>query len=157
MLSGKVEEEDRLKGLDAGADDYICKPFSMRELVARVNVVLRRKSPKSEEGVLAAGPIAVMPQSHTAIVRDSYLKLTPGEFELLKTLIEQPDNVFKREDLVSKIYKCDSEGPERVIDTHIKNLRKKIAEIIPGHNFIRTVYGMGYSFNAPDSGNALAD
>jgi two-component system, OmpR family, response regulator BaeR len=151
ILTGRVEEEDRLIGLEAGADDYICKPFSSRELAARIKAVLRRKSPKVVEEVLLAGPITVKPDSHTASVGDTYLKLTPNEFELLKILIAQPGNVFERDYLISKICKGNTEGPDRVIDAHIKNLRKKIAEIIPDHNFIRTVYGMGYSFSAPDS------
>ncbi len=151
MLTGRVEEEDRLIGLEAGADDYICKPFSARELAARIKAVLRRKSPKVAEEVLVAGPITVKPESHTVSVGDIYLKLTPNEFELLKILIAQPGNVFERDELISKICKGNTEGPDRVIDAHVKNLRKKIAGIIPGHNFIRTVYGMGYSFSAPDS------
>jgi two-component system, OmpR family, response regulator BaeR len=151
MLTGKVEEDDRLTGLEAGADDYICKPFSPRELAARIKAVLRRKNPRVTEEILAAGPVTVRPESHTATVGNTFLKLTPNEFELLKILIAQPGNVFERDDLIAKICKS-SPGPDRVIDAHIKNLRKKIAEIIPGHNFIRTVYGMGYSFSSPDSG-----
>jgi two-component system response regulator BaeR len=151
MLTGKIEEDDRIIGLEAGADDYICKPFSPRELAARIKAVLRRKNPKVIEEVLAAGPITVRPDSHTATVGNIYLKLTPNEFELLKILIAQPGNVFERDDLIAKICKSNPEGPDRVIDAHIKNLRKKIAEIIPDHSFIRTVYGMGYSFSSPDT------
>jgi two-component system, OmpR family, response regulator BaeR len=153
MLTGKVEEDDRLIGLDAGADDYICKPFSPRELAARIKAVLRRKNPKSVEETLVAGPITIKPDSHTATIENTYLKLTPNEFELLKILVSQPGNVFERDDLISKICKGNPEGADRVIDAHIKNLRKKIAEILPGHNVIRTVYGMGYSFSAPDTGH----
>jgi two-component system, OmpR family, response regulator BaeR len=154
MLTGKVEEDDRLIGLDAGADDYICKPFSIRELAARIKAVLRRKSPPAEE-ILVAGPITIKPESHIVTVENTYLKLTPNEFELLKILVEQPDNVFERDDLISRLCKNNPESPDRVIDAHIKNLRKKIAEILPGHNFIRTVYGMGYSFNAQEKGQLV--
>jgi two-component system, OmpR family, response regulator BaeR len=155
MLTAKVEEIDRLLGLELGADDYICKPFSPREVVARIKAVLRRSNPEPTEERLIAGPIAINPESHKATAGDADLRLTPNEFELLKVLISRPGRVFTRSDLVSKIQGYDFDGYDRTIDSHIKNLRKKIDELLPGNKIIQTVYGIGYSFSVPSSGNAM--
>jgi len=148
MFTAKVEEIDRLLGLELGADDYICKPFSPREVVARIKAVLRRSNPEPTEEIMVAGPIAINPDSHKATVGAADLRLTPNEFELLKILISMPGRVFTRSDFVSKIQGYNFNGYDRTIDSHIKNLRKKIDSILPGNNIIQTVYGIGYSFSA---------
>jgi two-component system, OmpR family, response regulator BaeR len=157
MLTAKVEEIDRLLGLELGADDYICKPFSPREVVARIKAVLRRSNPEPAEERLIAGPITINPDSHKATVGEADLRLTPNEFELLKVLVSRPGRVFTRSDLVSKIQGYDFDGYDRTIDSHIKNLRKKIDELLPGNKIIQTVYGIGYSFSVPQSGNSAAE
>lgn len=153
IISAKVEEIDRLLGLELGADDYICKPFSPREVVARVKAILRRVYPDPEEEVLAAGPIAIAPERHKATIGESDLRLTPIEFELLKIFISRPDRIFQRSDLISRIQGYNYDGYGRTIDTHIKNLRKKINEHIPGNNIIQTIYGFGYSFRSSQIAN----
>jgi two-component system, OmpR family, response regulator BaeR len=153
IISGKIEEIDRLLGLELGADDYICKPFSPREVVARIKAILRRVFPEPDEAKFVAGPITIIPESHNAMVGDSNLSLTPNEFELLKVLISRPGRVFTRSDLVSMIQGYAFDGCERIIDSHIKNLRKKVDEHLPGNNIIQTVYGVGYSVNIPLSEN----
>jgi two-component system response regulator BaeR len=150
MLTAKVEEIDRLLGLELGADDYICKPFSPREVVARVKAVLRRTHPESTAETLAAGPIVIDISGHRATVNDSDLKLTPNEFALLRVLMARPGRVYSRSDLVSRIQGYNFEGYDRTIDSHIKNLRKKVSEHLPRQNIIRTIYGVGYAFEPPN-------
>jgi len=148
ILTAKVEEIDRLIGLELGADDYICKPFSPKEVVARIKAILRRSTPEER---LVAGPITIKSESHTVIIKGSTVRLTPIEFELLKILISRPHFVFTRSDLVSKIQGYDFDGYDRTIDSHIKNLRKKISQILPGEDIIESVYGIGYKFRLPHS------
>jgi len=157
MLSAKVDEIDRLLGLELGADDYICKPFSPRELLARIKAVLRRSNPEPSELRLIAGPITIDPDNHKATAGEADLRLTPNEFELLKVLISRPGRVFTRSDLVSKIQGYNFDGYDRIIDSHIKNLRKKVDELLPGNKIIQTVYGIGYSLSVPQSGNIAAE
>ncbi len=147
MVTAKVEEIDRLIGLEVGADDYICKPFSPREVVARVKAVLRRMMPETAEKNVVCGPIAVDATAHQAKVGDRELDLTPSEFRLLQVLISQPGRVFSREELLARVQGYDCEGYDRTIDSHIKNLRKKIAEHLAGKEVISTVYGIGYRLN----------
>jgi DNA-binding response OmpR family regulator len=109
--------------------------------------VLRRTDDKHDERILVIGPIIIKPDSYNATIFDKQLNLTPIEFELLKLLAIHPHKVFKRNDLISNLKRCDSECNVRVVDSHMKNLRKKIEEVSPGANIIRTVYGMGYSLN----------
>jgi two-component system, OmpR family, response regulator BaeR len=154
IISAKVEEVDRLVGLEIGADDYICKPFSPKEVVARVKAVLRRISPEER---LAAGPITIDTYKHTATIGGSDLHLTPNEFELLRVLVSRPGHVHKRDELVSKIQGHDFDGYDRTVDSHIKNLRKKIDEILPGNEIIETVYGVGYRINIPNSSNTASE
>ncbi len=144
ILTAKIEEIDRLTGLETGADDYICKPFSPKEVIARIKAILRRACPEEK---FVAGPVTIHLDSYIAKVDGSVIHLTPNEFELLKTLVARPGCIFTRSDLVSRIQGYDYEGYERTIDSHIKNLRKKIEEVIPGKEIIKTVYGIGYSFN----------
>jgi len=151
MATAKVEEIDRLIGLELGADDYICKPFSPREVVARVKAVLRRSAPEPAEKNLSLGPISLDEVSHQAMVSQSLLDLTPSEFRLLQVLIGQPGRVFSREELLARVQGYDCEGYDRTIDSHIKNLRKKIAAHLPGKEIITTVYGVGYKLSyAPE-------
>lgn len=149
MLTARVEEIDRLIGLELGADDYICKPFSPREVVARVKAVLRRVNPEPVEDRTTRGPITLMEDSHRVFVHDQELELTPSEFGLLKVFMSQPDRVFNRNELISNVQGYSFDGYDRTIDTHIKNLRKKIADRIPEQKIIHTVYGIGYKFTPP--------
>ena len=150
MLTAKVEEIDRLIGLELGADDYICKPFSPREVVARVKAVLRRTQPEPASEQLAAGPIFLNQIKHFAAINGQELQLTNSEFELLSLFMANPDRVFSRNDLISMVQGYDFEGYDRTIDSHIKNLRKKIAKQLPGIQVIKTIYGVGYAFSFPN-------
>ncbi len=147
MITAKVEEIDRLIGLEIGADDYICKPFSPREVVARVKAVLRRIHPEPAQKNLAIGPIAIDEAGHQARVSGEALDLTPNEFRLLQVLISQPGRVFSRDELLARVQGYDCDGYDRTIDSHVKNLRKKIAACLPGQEIITTVYGLGYKLS----------
>ena len=155
MITAKKDEIDILLGLETGADDYVCKPFSPREVVARVKAVLRRSNSGDDETEIIAGPITVNPVRHAVTAGKSNLRLTPNEFELLKALISKPGWLFTRSDLISKIQRNNFNDHGRIVDSHIKNLRKKINELLPGSEFIKTVYGLGYSFTVPQSTDAL--
>jgi len=144
MLTALVEEIDRLLGLELGADDYICKPFSPREVVARVKAVLRRANPiESEPGFSA---LQIDEQYHSASINNKQLKLSPVEFALLKRLADQPGRVFSRDQLMSAIYTDYRIVSDRTVDTHVKNLRRKLLEASPGSDLIESVYGVGYRF-----------
>ncbi|MBF0258432.1 MAG: response regulator [Desulfamplus sp.] len=153
MITAKVEEIDRLLGLEIGADDYICKPFSPREVVARVKAVLRRVNPEpfwgndAVCGHLILGSIVLDEASHRVTVNSKELELTPSEFRLMQVLISQPGRVFSRDELLARVQGYDFEGYDRTIDSHIKNLRKKIAVHLPDQEIISTVYGLGYKLN----------
>jgi len=152
MLTARVEEIDRLIGLELGADDYICKPFSPREVVARVKAVLRRTCGEPPGVTLiTAGPITLDTGTHRVTIDGKELKLTPSEFGLLHTLMKHPNRVFSRNELLLQVQGYDFEGYDRTIDTHIKNLRKKIAEYLPDQEIIVTVYAVGYKFSSPSS------
>jgi two-component system response regulator BaeR len=148
MATAKVEEVDRLIGLELGADDYICKPYSPREVVARVKAVLRRLAPEAMEDVLTAGPIVIQPSKYQVTVNGNDLSLTRSEFELLYIMAKQPGRVFSRTDLIANVHGYEFEGYERTIDSHVKNLRKKIASVLNNKDVIQTVYGVGYKFEA---------
>lgn len=149
MITARVDEIDRLIGLELGADDYICKPFSPREVVARVRAVLRRTHPEPDEPVLKAGPITLDESTHQVVVAGHALELTPSEFGLLRILMAHPHRVFSRNELLNKVQGYDFAGYDRTIDTHIKNLRKKIAVRLEDVEVISTVYGVGYKFLPP--------
>jgi two-component system response regulator BaeR len=149
MITARVEEIDRLLGLELGADDYICKPFSPREVVARVKAVLRRVYAPPTDKPLVAGEITLVPETHQVLAGGQELKLTPCEYNLLKTLLSQPNRIFSRNELINVVQGYDFEGYERTIDSHIKNLRKKIGGCLPGQGVISTIYGAGYTLNAP--------
>jgi two-component system, OmpR family, response regulator BaeR len=148
MLTAKVDEIDRILGLELGADDYICKPFSPREAVSRVKAILRRTAyhEKAEEE-LVAGPITILPERHRATIGGKPLHLTYNEFEFLKTMVSQPEKAFTRKDFVAGLERRDFEGSGRLVDTHIKNLRKKMEDACPGSNLIKTIYRWGYSLS----------
>mgnify|MGYP000850283249 FL=1 len=148
MITARVEEIDRLLGLELGADDYICKPFSPREVVARVKAVLRRTEARKADKALVVGGLSVNPETHQVLVEGHELKLTPCEYSLLKALIGHPDRIFSRNELINIVQGYDFEGYDRTIDSHVKNLRKKIEKYIPSKEIISTIYGMGYKLNS---------
>ncbi len=149
MVTARVEEIDRLLGLELGADDYICKPFSPREVVARVKAIFRRLHAKPRTPTLVSGSISLDDETHQVMIDKQVLDLTPNEFGLLKIMMSQPNRVFSRSELINRVQGYDFEGYDRTIDTHIKNLRKKIAQMLPNQKLISTIYGIGYKFNAP--------
>ncbi len=151
MITARVEEIDRLLGLELGADDYVCKPFSPREVVARVKAIFRRLHAEPRAPTLVVGSISLDDETHQVMIDKQVLNLTPNEFGLLKIMMTQPNRVFSRSELINRVQGYDFDGYDRTIDTHIKNLRKKIGEILPGQKIIRTVYGVGYKFTVePD-------
>lgn len=143
MITAKVEEIDRLLGLELGADDYICKPFSPREVVARVKAVLRRsESPERDAG----NGLLLDEDTYKASINGHDLDLTAVEFQLLKVLSDQPGRIFSRAVLVDKIYSDGRVVSDRTIDSHIKKLRKKISTHLPDVELIHSLYGVGYKF-----------
>jgi two-component system response regulator BaeR len=148
MITARVEEIDRLLGLELGADDYICKPFSPREVVARVKTVFRRVHAEPQTNNLVVGSISLDEETHQVMIGNQMLKLTPNEFGLLKIMMSRPNRVFSRSELINRVQGYGFEGYDRTIDTHIKNLRKKIGRQLPGQEIISTVYGIGYKFSA---------
>lgn len=149
MITARVEELDRLIGLELGADDYICKPFSPREVVARVKAVMRRINTSETPNLLEGGPISVDIANHEVTINDQALTLTPSELGLLKTLMANPNRVFSRNELLNQVLGYNYEGYDRTIDTHIKNLRKKISVLLPDQEVISAVYGVGYRYISP--------
>jgi two-component system alkaline phosphatase synthesis response regulator PhoP len=153
MLTAKTTEEDRLTGLGLGADDYVTKPFSPKELAARVRAVLRRLPEESIDrgpSEIRHGQLTVNFLKHEATLADKNLQLTPIEFKLLGILIKEPGRVFSRAQLIEKAMGYDFDGFDRTIDVHILNLRRKM-EPDPNHPvYIKTVYGTGYKFGGED-------
>jgi len=151
MITARVEEIDRLLGLELGADDYICKPFSPREVVARVNAVLRRIYSTNPEKTIEAAGLVMTEETRRVLAGGAELKLTPCEYNLLKMLLSRPDRIFSRNELINVVQGYDFEGYDRTIDSHVKNLRKKISKNLPGKEIISTIYGVGYKLNSkPD-------
>ena len=149
MLTAKTTEEDKLVGLDLGADDYVTKPFSPRELVARVRAVLRRLREEEEykgPSEVRFGDLVVDFVRHEVWVRGEPVHLTPTEFRLLEVLIKEPGRAFSRLELLDRVFGYDFEGFERTIDVHVKNLRRKIEPDRKNPTYIKTVYGVGYKF-----------
>jgi DNA-binding response OmpR family regulator len=148
MLTAKTTEDDKLAGLDLGADDYVTKPFSPRELVARVRAVLRRGMVEKMSGPeqILYGDLKVDFVRHEARVDGSPVHLTPKEFTLLEIMIKQPGRVFSRLELLELAFGFDYQGFERTVDVHVMNLRKKIESDPAEPRYVQTVYGVGYKF-----------
>lgn len=157
MLTAKGEVEDRIVGLELGADDYLIKPFSPRELVARVRALLRRAHIDSEpqREVLDFGGLTIDLNGHKVLVNDGEVDLTASEFKLLTTLSRYPGRVYSRMELVEKVLGYDFEGYERTIDSHVKNLRAKIGDDPRNPRWIYTVHGVGYRFEVPRDGESV--
>jgi len=147
LLTARVDDEEKVIGLEVGADDYMTKPFRPRELVARVRAVLRRAGEKEPTGkVLKAADIVLDRDGRTVKVGDNFVDLTPSEFDILTALMSSTGRVYSRLDLLDIIQGVRYEGYERTIDTHIKNLRSKIEKSPRSPKYIETVYGVGYRF-----------
>lgn len=156
MLTARSTEDDKLLGLDLGADDYLTKPFSPRELIARVRTILRRvgKQPIEEPAkVLTWDVLSVNTTQHTVTKADQPVVLTPKEFRLLETLMREPGRVFSRVELLEKAFGLDYDGLERTIDVHIRNLRQKIEPNPNQPQYIQTVFGIGYRFGGMETSN----
>ncbi len=145
MLTARDEETDKLVGLELGADDYITKPFSPREVVARVRAVLRRGSRETVE-MVRAGDLVIDLRAHEVSLEGRRVDLTPTEFRLLETLASHPNQVFTRMQLIDRVQGHAFEGYERTVDAHIKNLRGKVELDPKNPRYILTVYGVGYKF-----------
>ncbi|MCP4514592.1 MAG: response regulator transcription factor, partial [Delftia sp.] len=148
MLTARTTETDKLIGLELGADDYITKPFSPREVVARVRTVLRRAGKDAPQGPpeMRFAGLVIDRRRHEVRVRGEAVALTPTEFKLLETLAGDPGRVFSRLDLLERVFGYDFEGFERTVDVHVKNLRKKIEANPRKPTYVRTIYGVGYKF-----------
>lgn len=147
MVTARVDEVDRLLGLDTGADDYVCKPFSPREVIARVHALLRRAQGRVSS---AARPWLVDDEALRIAWRGHWLPLTPLEFRMLRLLLGRPGRVFSRAQLLDSVHADLRDVSDRAIDTHVKNLRRKIEAVDPGCDCIDSVYGVGYRFSAPE-------
>ena len=141
MVTALVEEVDRLVGLELGADDYICKPYSPREVVARVKAVLRRGA-RAKAGKDTG--LTLDEPRYEAVLDGHALELTPVEFRLLSALASRPGRIFPRADLLDKLYVDHRVVSDRTVDSHVKNLRKKLEAIRPGDDLVHSVYGVGY-------------
>ncbi|EXJ15610.1 response regulator [Imhoffiella purpurea] len=152
MLTAKVDEIDRLLGLRIGADDYVCKPFSAREVVARVQTILRRvrPAPSPEETEASYAGIRLVLDRFLCRFREERIDLTPVEFRLLWTLISHPGRVFSRESLMRLSYPDDRIVSDRTIDTHVKNLRRKLVRAGVAPDLIQAVYGVGYKIETAE-------
>jgi two-component system response regulator BaeR len=143
MITARVDEIDRLLGLEIGADDYICKPFSPREVMARIKVILRRIPASSQTTTPDTGDLMIDTDRFEAKWKGQLLDLTPAEFRLLHTLASVPGRVFPRDQLIDQVYDDHRIVTDRTIDSHIKNLRRKLS-VVSAEELIRSVYGVGY-------------
>jgi len=148
MVTARIEEIDRLLGLELGADDYICKPFSPREMVARVKAVLRRLQPQTTVALTSA--LKLDPHSFRVLAGGHEVELTTVEFQLLQALYQQPGRIFSRSKLMDLIYQDQRIVSDRTIDSHIKKLRKKLTDLLPDQELIHSVYGAGYRYDPQD-------
>ncbi|MDP2324592.1 MAG: phosphate regulon transcriptional regulator PhoB [Gammaproteobacteria bacterium] len=147
MLTARAEERDKILGLDGGVDDYITKPFSPRELLSRINAVLRRAAPPSDEP-LVAGRLQLNPVSHRVFAGEHELAVGPTEYRLLKFLMENPDRVYSRPQLLDFVWGQNVYVEERTVDVHVRRLRKVLEEF-DVDKYIQTVRGAGYRFSSP--------
>ena len=145
MVTAMIDEIDRLIGLELGADDYVCKPFSPKEVVARVKAVLRRSEGDSNQGEIYDA-FEVNDETYSIKLHGDRLDLTPVEFRLLKMFIQSPGRVFNRDQILDNIFEDGRIVLDRTVDTHVKNLRHKLKTASPEHDYVRSVYGIGYSF-----------
>lgn len=148
MVTARVEEIDRLLGLELGADDYVCKPFSPREVVARVKAVLRRTRPQAEPA--SPGPLTLERHSFRIRNGETVAQLTTVEFQLLDVLYREPGRIFTRGQLIDRIYDDHRVVSDRTVDSHIRKLRKKLDEISPQQELLHSVYGAGYRYEPVD-------
>jgi two-component system phosphate regulon response regulator PhoB len=148
MLTAKGEEAERIRGLETGADDYVIKPFSPSELIARVKAVLRRTHPEKTADILEFGDISMNLEEHRVSRNGQYTHLGPTEYRLLRVFLEKPGRVFSREQLLDRVWGRDIYVEPRTVDVHIRRLRKAMQ--LPGtSNLIRTVRAAGYSIDIP--------
>jgi two-component system phosphate regulon response regulator PhoB len=146
MLTAKSAESDKVAGLDAGADDYVVKPFSPRELVSRIRAVFRRRAPQHSGETLTYGPVVIDPAKHEVRVGGAEIQIGLAEFKLLKFLVGHPDRVFTRSQLLNNVWGDHVFIEERTVDVHILRLRKALAPA-DGHNLVQTIRGLGYRFS----------
>lgn len=145
MLTARVEDQDRIVGLEIGADDYVPKPFNPREVVARVRAVLRRaQGERSLPKVIQSGPLLIDLERYEVLVDGTPVQLTPTEFRLLQVLVENPGRALTRAELIERGLGYDYVGTERTVDSHIKNLRRKVSHAGGAGDLIETVFGVGY-------------
>ena len=150
MMTARVEEVDRLLGLEIGADDYICKPFSPREVVARVKAVLRRTQPTEEQSADKQNFVLDEDKAVVRLCGDRFCTLTLVELRLLKSLSAKPGQIFSRDQLMQRIYMDNRIVSDRTIDSHVKKIRQKLHEIHPEAEYVHSVYGIGYKFEMPE-------
>jgi len=143
MVTARVDEIDRLLGLELGADDYICKPFSPREVVARAKAVLRRSHRKDEA---EEDKLTLDESGYRATIGGKDLGLTAVEFQLLKVLTAHPGRIYTRDQLMDAMYRDERVVSDRTVDSHVKKIRKKIAAVLPDREIVHSVYGLGYKF-----------
>lgn len=148
MLTARADEDDKVRGLESGVDDYITKPFSSRELIARIKTVLRRASPEGDEEVLEAGTLTLNTASHRVTADGAGVDLGPTEFRLLRFLMGRPERVFSRAQLLDRVWGGNVYVEERTVDVHIRRLRKAL-EQSGSDRYIQTVRGAGYRFSPP--------
>lgn len=149
ILTAKEDEFDKVLGLELGADDYLTKPFSPREVIARVKAILRRtnareEEPESDSNEIRVGELTIYPDEYQVKLRDEYLELTPKEFELLLYLAQHRGKVLSRNQLLDSVWNYDFAGDSRIVDVHISNLREKIEEDSKRPKYIKTIRGFGY-------------